>query len=65
VDSKPVGLKLSAGGDKVSVTTYAQSPLTDDEKDMLQTESRALSGAIKILRLFTPLPAMTLSYPWW
>ncbi len=37
VDGKPVGLKISAVEDKVSVTLYARSQLTDDEKDALRT----------------------------
>ena len=34
----PVGLKLSAEGNTISVTAYTQSPLTDDQIGLLKTE---------------------------
>lgn len=52
VDGKPVGLKMSAAGDKVSVTLYVRSQLTDDEKDTLRTDVEFGLGCDEDLEAF-------------
>ncbi|MGA7075801.1 MAG: hypothetical protein WBZ42_04560 [Halobacteriota archaeon] len=52
VDGKPVGLKMSGAGDKVSVTLYARSQLTDDEKDALRTDVEFGLGCDEDLEAF-------------
>jgi 3-methyladenine DNA glycosylase/8-oxoguanine DNA glycosylase len=52
VDGTPVGLKMSAAEEKVSVTFYVRSPLTDDEKDALQAAVELGLGAEEDLSAF-------------
>jgi 3-methyladenine DNA glycosylase/8-oxoguanine DNA glycosylase len=52
VDGKPVGLKMSAAGDKVSVILYTRSQLTNAEKDMLRTDAKFGLGCDEDLEAF-------------
>ena len=52
VDGKPIGLKMSAAGEKVSVTFYARSQLTDEEKDTLRTDVEFGLGCDEDLEAF-------------
>ena len=52
VGGEPAGLKMSAVGKKVTVTVYARSKLTNDEKNMLQTDIRLGLGEDEDLNAF-------------
>src|SRR5208337_2331945 len=52
LNSKPVGLKLSAVNERVTVTVYAQSHLTNDEEATLQTAIKLGLGEDEDLNSF-------------
>ena len=52
VDGKPIGLKMSTAGNKVTVTVYVRSQLTEDEKNILQTDIKLGLGEDEDLNAF-------------
>ncbi len=52
VDGKPIGLKLSAVGKKVTVTVYDGSQLTENEKNILLTDIKLGLGEDEDLNAF-------------